>query len=506
VADQGGAGGARTEVAASARVAIDDEVPGGPPAPPRATGGRRWRWAATLGRHPARFALVAALVFGTLVALLTPPLRGSDERDHFTRAYAISRGELFVSTQGELVGTSLPADLPGQLDGMVAEVFVSEDHTAFLDLYEVPAPSGEPTFVSGGLTGSYPPGGYLPHVVALGIGRLADAPLVGLVHAARLGGVVAYAALLALAVARMPVHRWVLAIGGLLPVAVNQAATVSADPMVTALTFLVVAIALRLSVDAEADRRRLAVEALVAVGVLALCKPPYLVVALLFVIPAVRHRRSLAAPLAGGLAGAGVLSALWLRYQSANSMRLDLPGLTLMSEIPDYYAYRGIDSGAQTRDLLSRPWDFVPILWETLAYEGWRLPTDMVGLMGSYAVPGVVLAAFVVLFGLACVVPDSPGGLRLGWIERVGLLSVSTAVALGIAAVIYTRVNQHGAPRIDQLTARYFIALVPLVVIAVLPSSRPPGPRTLAMGAVVAAGTVGLLAVVTTGIVGFYYR
>src|SRR5712691_9908293 len=49
-----------------------------------------------LTRPTAIFVLLSAL-FGTIIILLTPPLRGPDEAAHFLRAYAIAHGDIVPS-------------------------------------------------------------------------------------------------------------------------------------------------------------------------------------------------------------------------------------------------------------------------------------------------------------------------------------------------------------------------------------------------------------------------
>src|SRR5438477_5368098 len=49
---------------------------------------------ARIGLHPATAFGFLSLAFGSLVAIVLPPLRGPDEISHFLRIYSYARGEL----------------------------------------------------------------------------------------------------------------------------------------------------------------------------------------------------------------------------------------------------------------------------------------------------------------------------------------------------------------------------------------------------------------------------
>ena len=59
--------------------------------------------------QPARFAFVLILVAGSAIAILTPPLKGADEPDHFTRAYQLAGGDASVHKGGSRYGALLPS-------------------------------------------------------------------------------------------------------------------------------------------------------------------------------------------------------------------------------------------------------------------------------------------------------------------------------------------------------------------------------------------------------------
>src|SRR5262245_43682568 len=54
---------------------------------------------ARIGLHPATAFVFLSLVFGSLVAIVIPPLRGPDEISHFLRIYSYARGELLPAAE-----------------------------------------------------------------------------------------------------------------------------------------------------------------------------------------------------------------------------------------------------------------------------------------------------------------------------------------------------------------------------------------------------------------------
>ena len=56
---------------------------------------------ARIGLHPATAFVFLSLAFGSLVAIVIPPLRGPDEISHFLRIYSYARGELLPAAEVE---------------------------------------------------------------------------------------------------------------------------------------------------------------------------------------------------------------------------------------------------------------------------------------------------------------------------------------------------------------------------------------------------------------------
>jgi uncharacterized membrane protein len=429
-------------------------------------------WLTGIIEQPSRFVFVAILIAGLSIAILTPPLRGADERDHFVRASQMATGDFSVHRQGSQYGAMLPAGYEAQILQLTLANYQSADRTSFLHLLGQHLAGGKMVFREGGTVAAYGPGAYWAYLPPIAIGRALGLSIAMLNYLARLCGLLAYACIISLAVRRAPVHKWVFVAAALIPEALNQASTVSADGMTAALTALVIANALRLSqLDRDPDLPvvRILVESAIAAFLLALSKPPYIAFVLLFLIPAWKYRARLLVPLAATIFGSLAISGLWLEYQRSHSNSLDAKSQSIIHGNTHQYAFRDIHIPAQTHDVLVHPTLLPTVMWHTALMQGLALPEQMFGLLAVYQIsPWLVLASVIVL-AIACVVPDDPPLLQIRAVDRVGLLLLTAIIGVAICGIVYITANALHAPRIDQLTPRYFLPLVAPLLVGVLP-------------------------------------
>jgi uncharacterized membrane protein len=467
----------------------------------------RPRVVAILGRPELVFALLATII-GVTFALVTPPLTGADEHDQFERAFMIAEGQGFASWHGKHIGGTFPHTLERELDAIAHRVYSDPDRTGFLDLLSRPAPSGSPRFGDVGLFASYGPGAYLPAAVAIDVGRLFGGSALVLMYLARLFQLLAYVAIVTLAVRRLPSHRWVLVVCGLIPAALFQAATVSADTLTIALSFLVVAEALRITCSPpEVVGRPMLVETAIAAVALGLCKPPYIAFVLLLIVPALRHGRVLLKPLAA-VAGSGLLAgAAWSSYSLGNSIDQEDPSRFLVPPRLIYrYAYQGLDQGGQIRHALTHPWDFGAALLETGHQYGMKLLEWVWGL-SAFEIPLVLTILTMLALAMAAVLPTTRLEPDLGRPTRVLLVALSLGIGLAIMLYAYAAWNQYRAPYVENVPGRYWLPLVPALLLGLAPRARVTT-RGIATGgrALVAALMAGVLVATVAVLVDHHYR
>ena len=61
--------------------------------------------------NPAKFFVFCALIFGILLITIIPPFQSPDEDSHFKKAYVISKGKFFPTSQNGIVGYDIPTDM-----------------------------------------------------------------------------------------------------------------------------------------------------------------------------------------------------------------------------------------------------------------------------------------------------------------------------------------------------------------------------------------------------------
>jgi uncharacterized membrane protein len=411
------------------------------------------------------FVTVAALVAGALLAVMIPPLRGADESDHIYRAFQLAFGELSTAKHGQYFGALLPVGLRNYMHKLGYAVLQNPNHTAYGHYVFSGSATGHRVFVDEGTIASYGPGAYIIYGPVIRLGLLLRLPVGLLLYLARMAGATAYALLVGLATKRLPGHKWVLVAVALLPAMLAQAATISADGLTNALTLLLIAWFFRLCTD-DRLRKSQAAEICAATLVLAMAKPPYF----LFVVPILyivaRNRRPARLRLVGGVAVLCIpLFLLTTAYQRSHSTRLDLRGLLLAQGSVDNYAYRNIDTAVQTRALLHAPWKLLEIMYSTLKHQGLTFPKQLFGYLGSYQSPGWLVAICIVTVIFAISIGWSTDSLGRTLWDGVVMVMVTVICALAICASVYVLADAVGAPRIDGLTPRYFLALIPGLIL-----------------------------------------
>jgi uncharacterized membrane protein len=422
-----------------------------------------------MARRPDLVALWWALLVGAAISIVTPPMTGSDEPQHFTRAYQISTGSILTHRQGSEYGAYLPQSLPTEEARLAEDSYLDRNRTAFLRDLGQGAPHGPTVFVPEQNNASYGPGSYVDYAVAIAFGRLLGLSTLVLLYVARLAGVVTYALLLSLAVRRIPLRPWVLAAVGLIPAALNQASTVSADGMTMVLSFLLVADILRLGLDEGAPRRRIVVELGIVAVLLALAKPPYVALVLLFAVPAWRYRTHLGRSLLAIAMGAVAVAGIWGAYQSSHSLSQNNTNQWLV--VPaNQYAFHGIRVGAQTEYVLTHPFSFLAAIGRTFAFQGLTFPKQLFGQLSLYQLPWLAVALSLGCLCMACLGPRRRASPPLPRTDRIWLVAVSLVIVLGVFAIGYTNWNEYRAPRIDAVNTRYFLPILPLLLIGLLPS------------------------------------
>jgi uncharacterized membrane protein len=437
---------------------------------------QRTRSRAALLTRPHVAFMVVACVFGVAFAVTLPSLAGYDEPVHFLRAWHVSEGNVFAQTghragyAAPTLGAYVPLGLRQELEGILLDGILRKDNARRTWSHvDDPAPAGRPVFVDFSAAAVYPPVPYLPSAIGIRVGRLFGASAWVLVLLARLAQLAAFIALVGLAVRRLPSRRWILAVVALLPVALFQASTVSADAITNALALLVVADALALTAQpVDGVPTGLVVETAAATIALALCKQPYILAAGLLLIPAWRHRRQIGAALVGTFAVGAALALAWNRWADDHYLAPDFLPASLGGHAN--YANNNVHPSAQIRYVRGHPFAFTGAVWRMVTEHGPTILHDLTAQVSWWRAP--TLLALLAWCGVGAVVlldtGRLPGGRRMRALA-LGLSLLTIVVSLFLAYVGWNAVH---APRIDGYQGRYLLVVLAIVALVLIPDPK----------------------------------
>ncbi len=310
---------------------------------------------------------------------------------------------------------------------------------------------------------------YLPAGGAMRIGDFFSASPLTLMYLGRFGNLVFYLLMVILAMRLLPKFQLPLAVLALMPMTLHQAASLSADAVTIAVSFVLTAYILRLCVDGKAAPLRRAdylwlAAALVAAG---LCKASVGLVFLVLLIPAARfpERRTRWLAIAGFILLAYGTAAVW---QSINRPSAEIFG-TLK-------AAAGINLNENAAVIVHRPMAFLHAIGHTVNIWGREYLSAFVGKLGWLNIPLPDWVAWVyvtLLFLAAAVYPIEP---RLSARQRILLAGIFLFNVCCLFAVVWTTELPHkviaaeldtGALLIPGMQGRYLIPFALLLLIAV---------------------------------------
>ena len=422
------------------------------------------------GQPQYLFATIA-LVFGIIFANLIPPVWGIDEPAHFSRAYQISRGRPFerkLDTGG--YGGWLPVELV-TLNTYAIKDLVNNRAT---DRSEVDDANYyahiKDERLSGKLAtqdftgaGVYSPFSYLAPAVGIVAARIIH-PTVGTVLLwARLGGLLAYIALVfgALYLLREHPAKWLVFTISLLPMSVFQASIVTVDSVAIGMAALFFAELITLW-SQKGQATRLQLLALTATGVLlTLTKPNFF----LLTLPAV-------------FLPARVLSMAQKRF-----VRVLMPVITLIPAVAwNIFIHDLVTTGARIQragnpkirldflgqliHIVTHPLSYLTTLWNSVITQSWYEQTF--GLLGfNYvALPAIVVGLLSMVLAVAIVVTTKPDNPKEAGPKGQALILLAAALgaALSIVTALYLAFNTVGGPWIEGVQGRYFLPVLPFML------------------------------------------
>ncbi|MBU3060248.1 DUF2142 domain-containing protein [Nocardia sp. NEAU-G5] len=426
-----------------------------------------------LGLGAAAFVVVAA-VFGAVFSVVTPPFWGHDEITQFGRAYQVAQGGFLPERIADDRGVSYGGQIPLTVDAMMNYAFkdynrkpqepapLSAGRDAYDRLGDAPVSSAtKPMWFTN--TAAYSPVPYVPAALAIRLAGATGMSVGQTVMLTRLAGLLAYLVIVGFALRALRGYRvqWLAFTVTVLPIALFQAGTVTADTMTNALAILVSCLLVKgLFLDAKLSRGEVAA-ALLATLALPLSKPTYVLLAMLVaLIPARRYGfRGPLRWIPWGFAVLGaVLFAGWMKIAAKTG-----DGMGLMRPPAQWYSVR---TGDQLHQILTHPLHFAHTFEHSIWLRDNNWFTEFFGQLGfAYIdVPAISILACLLAFAVSVGIAERLSAAQLRAV-LVGL-TIAASVAM-IYVTLYMSFSPVGYYLIDGVQGRYFVPLA-IVGFAVL--------------------------------------
>lgn len=395
--------------------------------------------------------------FSLLMIAMIPPMQSPDESAHFGRAYGLLNDEVLVRDLGDnanqrvdqgflgyihLWGNTLPFRAENQvtreMEDEAREMHWAGHETAFYNPAAI-----------------YFPALYAPASLGIGLARWLEQPPWVAAIWARIGMWFVAIGMFWLALSIAQAGRRMMIAVMLLPMTLAQTGSTNLDSVTISGCFLVLALYSWQFSDGfrnapSALRAWVLASSWLLVGLLALAKPVFLVLLLLPLAVAWRHRRWVDL-----LPGVAVLFVVLLwQFHVAQSFVNPNPAVTE-------------SAFARLFDTLMSPWQTTLLLLRTIGEKSPFYWESMVGILGWLDTPmlkATYWAAAILLLGAMLSDALRPGGPVPVARTAFGLTFV--AYAVGTMLLLWVSWTPVGSTFIEGVQGRYFLPLLPAVSLA----------------------------------------
>jgi uncharacterized membrane protein len=299
---------------------------------------------------------------------------------------------------------------------------------------------------------TYSPLPYLVSALSIALGKLFDLSPLILLYLGRFGNLLLWLLIIFLAIRITPVFKWGFLAIALMPMTLFQAASLSADGIAISLSFLTIAIFLKLALDDNIKKiTQKHILIIISIGLLlGLAKMPYIMLILLFfLIPSKKFgSRSKMFQIFGlTFLLAVLIIAFWNFMVNGLYMPLD-PGISIKDQL---------------LCILHYPVDFIQTMLNTSSQYAGELPFIVVGNWAYANSPIPNLIYYMYLFIILLVAAFDKGPFKISLKQRYIILGLFLLIAGTIFVLEYLTWTYTGAPLIHGIQGRYLIPILPLL-------------------------------------------
>jgi uncharacterized membrane protein len=408
-----------------------------------------------LHKHPAQIFLLIALFLGTCFVAIIPPFQSPDEYNHFFRAWHISEGNLLPE---KTFDARLGGQLPKSLDSLKNTfLFLKNDYTAktsqneIFSAFSIPLNSEQRIFIDFPNTGIYAPTAYIPQAFGIFIGQFCRFSPLLIFYLARWMNLLVWIGIVYFAIRTMPFHAWTLAFCAILPATLVIAASLNADVITNALCFWIIA-----QFVSNSRNNVLIISALLITSLNKIVFSPFILLQKLFQHKNYSYKHYFL-----------VLSTLTL----ISVLVWSLVSKNLFISYNDYHpAYKNyqtlnedVNPEKQLDFILHHPLAFSKIVVQSFANA---LPSTSAHLVGKFGWEKNYLPSVAILFlwlGLFFLIFTEKNPLENK--DRFWLALCILTCLLFFSITMYALWCPVGSPVLLNLQGRYFLPLLPLLLI-----------------------------------------
>ncbi len=409
-----------------------------------------------LNLQPQNIFLILGLVYGIAFLLFLPPLQVPDEYAHFYKAYSISDGQLMPEKIGNKAGVYVPVDLRNTSEIIQEKMKLLVKEKQKLDMpfifKESPIDNNNKVFVDFSKIAvvTYSPLPYLMPALSTAIGKLFNLPPLILIYTAGFVNLVLWLFLIYLSIKITPVFKWGFLVIALLPMTLFESASVSADSLTIGLSFITIALFLRLSLDDRIKKIYLkdVIVLFLVILALSLTKMPYFLLSFLFLmIPADKfgNNKKKIIIFALILSTIFIVALIWLFITK---------GL--------YVTEKGVSIHDQLLFILPHPLLFLQLIWNDLVTNPLKYFKIMVGTNWvSYPLPKSVYYAVISLLLFLPFLDKND--IKIDFKKKSIIIGTFLLITGFIYLFDYLTWTPVGLNKIIGVQGRYFIPVLPLL-------------------------------------------
>ena len=389
-----------------------------------------------------------ALVIGVALVFVNAPQVRYDEHAHFWRAYEIASGNIISRTTNELPNS-------------VTDLFMREDNSypnkeinyeTIQEKIGAELNEDEKTPFAVGATGSLTPISYIPQVIGVLIGRVLQLSPMIILYLGRLTNLLAYIALVFMAIKIMPSEKWKLIIMmiALFPMSMNLAATVSPDTVILGTTLLAISYAMHL----KFETKEITYKHIILLGILCMiptvCKIVYFPLCLLVLLLPHEKFESKTKRI---LSWVIIFAIVFIPYLVLNRI----------VSLGDYeIAIRTNMTEQILFTLSSIPRDFITLI-NTIYVEFSDYFFEMIGGWNTIQILSIVL--FIMLLIAMYKTEENEKKLTFTKTDKVICWVIFIIEVLGVVAAMYLGWTQAQQTVVEGVQGRYFLPIIPLICI-----------------------------------------